>query len=70
MTTEDKPTEINVYKIINELEQKFPVDTIQLSDGTKIWNLLRIIMFYYPQQRNIESFKRNKKASLSFVFKI
>jgi len=67
MTTEDKSTEINVYKIINELEQKFPVDSIQLSDGTKIWNLLRIILFYYPQQRNIESFKSQIRSRLNLI---
>jgi len=43
------------FDMLQNIEEKFPVDSIKLSDGTRIWNLLRIIIFYYFQkQENVQ----------------
>jgi len=44
----------NAFELIKEIEQKFPVDSIKLSDGTKIWNLLRVF-FYSNFQKESET---------------
>ena len=33
------------FELIEAIEQKFPVDSIQLQDGTKLWNLIRIFLY-------------------------
>lgn len=45
-TISNKIGEYNSYKLLKEIEVKFPVDEIYLSDGTKIWNLIRIFFSY------------------------
>jgi len=39
------------FKLIEELEQQYPVDSIRLSDGTRLWNLLRILFYFYLQKK-------------------
>lgn len=41
------------FEIISKIEQKFPVDSITLTDGTKIWNLIRVILYFYVQKKNV-----------------
>lgn len=44
------------FEIIEKIEKKFPVDSIKLSDGTKIWNLIRVFIY-----GNIETQSQNKR---------
>lgn len=39
------------YKMLQDLEDKFLVDSIKLKDETKLWNLIRIIIFYHFQKK-------------------
>jgi hypothetical protein len=40
------------FNMIGNLEERFPVDSIKLSDGTKIWNLVRVILCFYIQKQD------------------
>lgn len=48
--------------IITYLENKYPVDDIEIIDGTKIWNLLRVILYTYKDNKVII----NKEQKLGF----
>lgn len=39
------------WNIIKEIEAKYPVDTIRLLDGTRIWNLIRIYIYTFYQEQ-------------------
>jgi hypothetical protein len=39
------------FRMLRDIEEKFPVDEIALRDGTRLWNLLRIIIFYHFQKK-------------------
>ncbi len=49
------------YQLIETIEQKYQTDTIRLSDGTRIWNLLRI--FLYSNFQKIDTQTTQKKLS-------
>lgn len=33
------------FKMIGDIEKQFPVDSIKLSDGTKLWKLLQVFIY-------------------------
>jgi hypothetical protein len=47
------------YQLIETIEQKYQTDTIRLTDGTRIWNLLRI--FLYSNFQKIDTQTTQKK---------
>jgi len=49
------------YELIDAIEQKYQTDTIQLSDGTRLWNLLRVFLYSNFQKQNEK--KTQKKPS-------
>jgi len=55
---------------ITSIEQKYDVDKIQLDDGTKIWNLVRILLSYYSINTGIiQDEERNKIKKTLFLLK-
>ena len=40
-------TNIEAFNLISEIEERFDVDKISLENGTRIWNALRIYLFFY-----------------------
>ena len=48
-----------IFHLVTEIEEKFDVDSIKLQDGTKIWNLVRIILYFYPQKKKQNAEKQN-----------
>jgi hypothetical protein len=55
------------FEIIEKIEKKFPVDSIKLSDGTKIWNLIRVFIYGNIEKQNQEK-KRIIKDTLKSIF--
>ncbi|MBN2602741.1 MAG: hypothetical protein JXA91_01250 [Candidatus Thermoplasmatota archaeon] len=71
------------FEMLNKIEQNYNTDSIITGDGTKIWNLIRIIIFYYFQkqdnhridssssknryQLSLEIFKSIKTSSIDFI---
>jgi len=51
---------------ITNIEKKYQVDTIKLQDGTKIWNLIRILLCYYPQRKDMIT--NESKANIKKIF--
>ncbi len=49
------------YQLIETIEQKYQTDTIRLSDGTRLWNLLRI--FLYSNFQKLDEQTTQKKLS-------
>jgi hypothetical protein len=49
------------YQLIETIEKKYQTDNIRLSDGTRIWNLLRI--FLYSNFQNLDEQTTKKKLS-------
>ena len=47
---------VNAFELLREIEESYPVDSIKLSDGTRLWNLIRIMIFYYFQKYDNKSF--------------
>ena len=62
----------DIFETIKEIEQKFPVDSIKLSDGTKLWNLIRILFYTLPQKQsaNAKMEKISIKAFLLLILHI
>jgi hypothetical protein len=59
------------YQLIETIEQKYKTDDIRLSDGTRIWNLLRI--FLYSNFQKLDTRMTQKKLSknnLKSVFSV
>ena len=48
-----------IFELIKKIEQTVPVDSIKLTDGTKIWNLVRVLLYFYPQKHH----KNTKKET-------
>jgi hypothetical protein len=61
------------YELLEKVEQKFQTDTIRLSDGTRIWNLLRIFLYSNFQRLNADATQKKFSAqsikSLLTLFK-
>ena len=71
MRNEEKKAEViasisDIFETIKEIEQKFPVDSIKLSDGTKLWNLIRILFYTLPQKQSVNA--KMEKISLKTLF--
>ena len=43
-----------IFNAIKEVEESYAVDDIKLQDGTRIWNLIRIILYFYFQKKRKE----------------
>ncbi len=61
------------YELIKTIEETYQIDAIQLSDGTRIWNLLRVFLYSHFQKPDEKAIKKklsihNVKSILS-VFK-
>jgi len=56
----------DIFELIKEIEQQFPVDSIALSDGTKLWNLIRVILYFYPLKKDANN--REEKISSKSLF--
>jgi hypothetical protein len=53
------------FAMLKDVEEKFPVDDIKLGDGTRVWNLIRIIIFYHFQKKaDIPSDKKRTIVSM------
>jgi len=57
-----KINSLTAFELAQTIEKKYPVDTITLSDGTRIWNLLRI----YIYSNLPDSLKQKEATGLSF----
>ena len=58
----------NANELLKAIEEKYPVDSIKLSDGTRIWNLLRIFIYLDMEKQNTHSKKTNFKSPF-FILK-
>jgi hypothetical protein len=53
------------YELIGEIEQRFQTDALCLSDGTRIWNLLRVFLYSNFQKfGDVTSQKRTGKNNI------
>ena len=71
MEKEEKKAKVStshsdIFETIKEIEQKFPVDSIKLSDGTKLWNLIRILFYTLPQKQSANA--KMEKISIKTLF--
>jgi hypothetical protein len=61
------------YQLIENIEQKYQTDTIRLSDGTRLWNLLRIFLYSnfqkLGQRTTQEKFSKSNIKSVISLFK-
>jgi len=68
--TEKKQSEKNTshdflsYSVITEIEEKYPVYDLEFKDGSKIWNPLRIYLYFYI----LEAELRNKDIFYKKIF--
>lgn len=58
----------DIFKLIKEIEGRFPVDSIKLSDGTKLWNLIRVLLYFYVQKKNAN--KTIDRLSIKTIYHI
>lgn len=56
-----------IFETIKKIEEIYPVDDIRLHDGTKLWNLIRILLYFYPQKNGDGGKKINPKTIFNFV---
>ena len=71
MKKEEKRTNIcktlpDIFELIGKMEQHFPVDSIELSDGTKLWNLIRVLLYFNTQKQDVNA--KAEKISLKTLF--
>ena len=60
----------SIFKLITEIEEKFDVDSIKLQDGTKLWNLIRIIIFFYFQKHEISNKRSHVLSKFNSFFNL
>jgi hypothetical protein len=60
-----KINDLTAYQLIETIEKKYETDAIRLSDGTRIWNLLRI--FLYSNFQKLGEHTSQKKVSTRAV---
>jgi hypothetical protein len=59
------------YQLIEIIEQKYQTDAIKLSDGTRLWNLLRIFLYSHFQKLSEHSTpKKLSKNSIKSVLSL
>lgn len=56
----------DIFELIKEIEQQFPVDSIEFSDGTRLWNLIRVLLYFYPMKKDANN--RGEKISSKSLF--
>ena len=56
----------NIFNVITKIEQRYPVDKIKLADGTKIWNLIRVLLYFYVKKKDVIS--KTEKISFRSLF--
>ena len=63
----------SAFELIEKIEKKYPVDSIRLSDGTRIWNLLRVFIYAnlskLTEQNKKKTLNKNSLKSLFFILK-
>ena len=61
------------YQLIQTIEQRYQTDSIRLSDGTRLWNLLRIFLYSHfqklQQPTHQKTFSKNNITSAFSIFK-
>jgi hypothetical protein len=59
------------YQLIETIEQKFKTDSLRLSDGAQIWNLLRIFLYSNFQKLGEQTIKKKlSKTSIKSVISL
>ena len=59
------------YQLIEAIEQKFKTDSLRLSDGTRIWNLLRVFLYSNFQKLGEQAIKKKlSKTSIKSVISL
>ncbi|MBN2598903.1 MAG: CDP-glycerol glycerophosphotransferase family protein, partial [Candidatus Thermoplasmatota archaeon] len=59
------------YELIKTIEETYQTDTIQLSDGTRIWNLLRIFLYSHFQKPDDNTIKKKlSKNNIKSIFSV
>jgi len=59
------------YHLIETIEQNYQTDSLQLSDGTRIWNLLRIFLYSHFQKLDEKTTKKKlSKKNVQSVFSL
>jgi hypothetical protein len=53
-----KINNLTAYQLIETIEQKFKTDSLRLSDGTRIWNLLRVFLYSNFQKLGEQTIKK------------
>jgi UDP-N-acetylglucosamine:LPS N-acetylglucosamine transferase len=56
-----KTTYERIFKKIEDIERSHSVDCVALDDGTKIWNLIRVLLFFYQVKSNFYKYEREHK---------
>jgi len=62
ISVEEYQTPKEMFKVIREIETRFSVDSLQLLDGTRIWNLVRVLLAYSLLRK-----KNGKKSLMSLL---
>jgi len=57
-----------VFELVTIIEQRFPVDSIKLADRTKLWNLLRVLLCFYPWKQDTKT-KKSSLKTLAYMIK-
>jgi len=59
------------YQLIEVIEQEFKTDSLRLSDGTRIWNLLRVFLYSNFQKLGEQTIKKKlSKTSIKSVISL
>ena len=58
------------FDIIGEIERKYEVDLVSLPDGAKLWNLIRILLYFYLQKEKSRKLSDKFKKNYNFRLKI
>ena len=70
MKIKDKHKISVAFDTIGEIERKYEVDLISLPDGTKLWNLIRILLYFYLQKEKSRKLSDKSKKNYNFRLKI
>jgi hypothetical protein len=66
-----KINNLTAYQLIETIEQKFKTDSLRLSDGTRIWNLLRVFLYSNFQKLGEQTIKKKlSKTSIKSVISL
>ena len=66
-----KINNLTAYQLIETIEQKFKTDSLRLSDGTQIWNLLRVFLYSNFQKLGEQTIKKKlSKTTIKSVISL